>query len=413
MMKKLLIFVLVLALTVSTAACAAPAESDLMKGIEAQKLDVELPEVGGESAVSPMDFAVSLFKAGIEAEKNTLISPVSVLYALAVAANGAKGETREQMEEVLGMPIPELNAYLKAYMNALPQSTKAKLSIANSVWFTDDERFAVERDFLQTNADYYGADIYKAAFDDGTLKAINTWVKDNTDGMIENILDEISPEAVMYLINAMAFDAEWQDIYFETQINDGVFVNENGEEQNVKMMRSEEHYYLEDDNATGFMKHYANSKYAFAALLPQEGISVEEYVAGLTGEGLASMLEGDRWATVYAAMPKFESEYSIEMSGILSSMGMTDAFDQREADFSGLGSSTAGNIFISRVIHKAFISVDERGTKAGAATVVDMAPGAAPVEEIKEVTLDRPFVYMIIDCEANLPLFMGTMKSVN
>ncbi len=416
-MKKITALILVLALALSIVGCASQgienSENDLMKDVQAKEPSGDPVSVSGVNAVSPTDFAVRLFQKALDANENTMISPVSVLYALAMTANGAKGDTLAEMEAVLGTSISDLNAYLKAYMDALPNGDKYKLSIANSIWLTNDERFTAKPNFLQTNADYYGAGIFQVPFNDATCRDINNWVKKNTDGMIKEILDEISPYAVMYLVNAMAFDAEWKDIYKDTQVCDGVFTTEDGDEQKVEMMHSEERYYLEDENATGFIKHYADSKYAFVALLPKEGMSVAEYIQTLTGEGIASMLANPRQTSVQATMPKFESEYSVEMSEILKAMGMQDAFDSQTADFTGLGTSTAGNIFISRVLHKTYIAVDERGTKAGAATVVEMADGAAMIEEVREVVLDRPFVYMIIDCEANLPLFIGTLMDAD
>jgi len=176
------------------------------------------------------------------------------------------------------------------------------------------------------------------------------------------------------------------------------------------MMYCSEHQYLDDGSATGFLKYYADRKYAFAALLPNEGVSVTDYVASLTGEGLMSTLQTAQDVEVKTSIPKFESEYSIEMSDILKAMGITDAFDLSKADFAALGQSADGNIFISRVLHKTYIAVDEKGTKAGAATVAEAAAGsAAPLDDPKTVYLDRPFVYMLIDCETNLPIFIGTV----
>jgi serpin B len=145
---------------------------------------------------------------------------LSVLCALSMTANGAKNDTLSQMEQVFGMNIRDLNDYLLAYLSRLPAGSKYKLSPANSIWFKDTKSLTVNGDFLQLNADYYDASIYKAAFDEKTLKDINSWVEDKTDGMIPNILDRIHPSAVMYLINALAFDAEWANIYEENQIKD-------------------------------------------------------------------------------------------------------------------------------------------------------------------------------------------------
>ena len=283
---------------------------------------------------------------------------------------------------------------------------------ANSVWFTDDERFTVNDDFLQTIADYYKAEIYKAPFDNNTLRDINIWVNEKTDGMIPEILDRIPPAAVMYLVNALAFEAEWQEPYTEYQVREGEFTREDGTKQKAEFMYGTESAYLEDENATGFMKSYKDGKYAFVALLPKEGVSLAEYTEALDGKALSELLANPKAGTVYTSIPKFETEYSAEMSDTLKSMGMTDAFDSYAADFLKLGRSDAGNIFISRVLHKTFISVGEKGTKAGAATVVERLDTAADPTEAKKIYLDRPFVYMLVDCENNIPFFIGTMADM-
>ena len=154
-----------------------------------------------------------MYNSAAISEIASLISPLSVLYALSMTANGADGETRKQMEEVLGMDIQGLNSFMKAYMEKLPAAEAYKMSIVNGIWFRDDPGFEVNRDFLQTNADYYNAEIRKAAFDEATRKEINDWVKTNTDGMIPDILDQIHPAAVMYLVNALAFEAKWAQEY--------------------------------------------------------------------------------------------------------------------------------------------------------------------------------------------------------
>lgn len=408
----LLVAGMAVSMCLSMTGCTTASATNLMDGVTPRDVAADVDLTAYSAAVT--DFSVRLFQNSTEPGKNTLISPFSVLCALAMTANGAKGETLSQMEDVLGLTTAELNAFIHTYMEQLPEAETYKLNLANSIWFTDKDSFTVNEDFLQTNADYYGAGIYKAPFDDSTLKDINNWVEDNTDGMIKDILDQIPESVVMYLVNALAFDAEWQKVYEETQVKDGVFTTEDGIERKVELMHSEEHRYLEDKNAAGFLKYYDDRSYAFVALLPNEGVSVEEYVATLTGEHLQELLNAADTSTVFAAIPKFESEYSVEMREILMEMGMPSAFGQGNTDFSGLGTSTEGDIAISRVLHKTYIAVDEKGTKAGAATVVEANAGSAPVEpeETKTVILDRPFVYMLIDCENNLPFFIGTVMDV-
>lgn len=413
-MKKqgmgILALILVASLLLTTAGCAADGRAtNLMAGISPKPVAATT----GDSATQATDFSLRLFQAVCEEGQNTSVSPLSVLTALAMTANGARGNTLAQMEQVLGMDTQELNRHLHDHMADLPQGEDGKLSLANSIWFTDDKRFTVNPDFLQVNADYYAADIYQAPFDDTTLQDINDWVDAETDGMIPHILDEIPPDTLMYLVNALAFEAEWEEMYQKHQVREGIFTLENGSAQTVEFMYSEEGYYLEDENATGFIKYYKGGAYAFVALLPNEDVRIAAYIDSLTGEGLHEMLSNPRLATVQAAVPKFEAEYSTDLVKVLSGMGMEDAFSGKAADLTGLGSSTAGNIFISRVLHKTHITVGEQGTKAGAATVVETKDEGAPeLVDPKTVYLDRPFVYMLIDRDSALPFFMGTMMSV-
>lgn len=417
-MKRILSLVLTVVLILSALVSCGKnddaVQNDLMQNITPSPDPTRTPTPAAVSNAAVTDFAVRLFRAGMEEGKNTLISPLSVLVALSMTANGAKENTLAEMEAVLGMSVDELNTWIRDYMDQLPQAEKYKLSLANSIWFRDDNTLAVKNEFLQTNADYYDAGIYKAPFDETTLDEINQWVEDNTDGMIRDILDEIPSGVVMYLINALAFDAEWQRLYPEHQIREDIFTTEDDVQQNVEMMYSTENAYLEDENATGFIKYYSGRKYAFAALLPKEGVTVGEYIAGLTGEHLNNLLKKVSLEEVNTALPKFEAEYSVLMNKTLADMGMNDAFSPYAADFTGIGSTQNGILFINRVIHKTYINVDAKGTQAGAATVVEMSTESAierPTDP-KQVYLDRPFVYMLIDCETNLPFFIGTMMDV-
>lgn len=378
---------------------------DLMKDIRpgsAETIDAYIEE----DNIVAMDFSLELFKMNLLCQ-NTLISPVSVLSALGMTANGARENTLAEMEAVFGLPREKINQLMNLYMRNLPDEDKLKVSMANSIWFREGGRIEVNKEFLQTNANYYEAGVYRSPFDESTLKAINDWVEKETDGMIVDILDQIPDEAVMYLINALSFDAEWQNIYNENSIREDIFTADDGTIQRADMMFSEEHLYIEDDGAKGFIKDYAGGKYAFVAMLPPEDLHLSAYIAGLTGEKLQSLIKNAQTIEVNTMMPKFTTEYSVEMSDILKSMGMVDAFDEHKADLKDLGTAE-GNLYISRVIHKTKIEVDEKGTKAGAATVVEVSEESAAIEDPKTVYLDRPFLYLIVDKESNLPLFMGT-----
>ena len=411
----LLSILLVCSIVLNLTGCATKVQAaDLMEGVKANTVPGKAAD--DAFAQSQMRLAVDLFQSSVleSKDENVLISPLSIQLALAMTANGADGDTKAEMEALLGgeISLEDLNEYLYSYVNNLPSAEKYKLQIANSIWFRDDEgRLQVEKGFLQKNADYYGAQAYKAVFDDQTLKDINNWVKDHTDGMIDSILDQIDEDAVMYLINALVFDAEWQHVYDKSDVYKGKFTNIGGTEKQVDMMHSEETVYLQDENAIGFMKPYSGSKYNFAVLLPNEGVDIYEYIAGLTGESLMETLSTPQLGMVMATLPKFSYEYELTMNDVLKELGMPSAFSGDTADFSKMAHSSRGNIYIGDVLHKTFISVDELGTKAGAVTKVQMNDESAPMSEWV-VTLNRPFVYMIIDNKTNLPVFIGTVMDV-
>jgi len=392
-------------------ACGGEKDLPLTQTIDTVISDKDYDEERVKASIT--EFGLRLLEENLqvsEQEENVLISPISVVSALGMTTYGANGKTLTQMEAVFGLGRGHLNHFNSQYL----RENSDELKIANSIWFTNDDCLTVKEEFLQFNKEFYGVDIYETAFNDATVKDINQWVEKNTDGTIKEILDEIPLDAVMYLINALVFEAEWEEKYDSTQIwENGSFTSSSGENQTVNMMRSEEDYYLEDANAKGFIKYYKDKKYAFVAMLPKAELSVADYVKSLTGEELQNLLENPEEVTVNVHIPEFSYEYDIEMSDLFKKMGMTDAFDGNEADFTSMATSTKGNIFINRVLHKTFIEVTPVGTKAGAATVVEMKCESAPFYvDVKEVFLDRPFFYMIIDCENNLPIFVGTVNEI-
>ena len=384
--------------------------ADLMEGVNAKTVTGKTTD--DAFIYSSANFAVELFKKSLAQGENSLISPLSAMLALAMTANGADTQTKTEMEAVLGggLSVEDLNLYLNTYVKNLPTDDKYKLGIANAIWFKDDGSLDVNPDFLQANADYYDAAAYKAPFDDQTLTDINNWVKNNTDGMIEKILDEIDPDMVMYLLNAVLFDAEWQAQYDTGDVFDGTFNAYDGTKQDAKMMNSTENLYLDDGKATGFIKNYVDGKYSFAALLPNEGTPIDDYVASLIGEGLVATLKNAQETSVQATLPKFSYEYKIKMNDALMALGMPTAF-AANADFSKMATSPLGNIAIGEVVHKTYIEVTEIGTRAGAVTEVGMELTSMPMFD-HTVTLDRPFVYVIVDNATNLPIFIGIVMSI-
>lgn len=419
-MKKRFIVALIEAVFAFTAlsGCDASVKSkNLTDGITPDAVPV-YSVFDKEQQAAVAGFAADIMRNTESENGNVIVSPVSVLYALAMTANGAEGDTLAQMEEVFGMDMETVNNYLHSTVSLLPSDEGYTFDIANSLWITDnDGKFTVNEDFLRTVKSYYDVGVFTADFADGqTLKDINNWVTQKTNGQIQNILDRIDPDAVMYLVNALNFEADWLNEYYENDVNSGTFTKADGRTQDAEFMYMSEYGYLEDETTTGFVKYYKGEKYAFVGLLPKENIKIEDYVNSLSGDKITALLGSFSNEEVETKIPKFEITYDVEMSEIFKTLGMTDAFDNRIADFSKMGTAQieGENVCINRIIHKAFIRVAEKGTQAGAATVVEMvAEGAMAIgKRPKQVYLDRPFVYMIIDTQNNLPLFMGTVCGI-
>ena len=359
---------------------------------------------------SQLEFSVELFKrANAQKGENVLVSPASVMLALAMTANGADKETLSQMEDVLGLPIGELNKYLYQVYFADKKNDKA-LKVADSIWIKNTEDLVVGNDFLQTNKDYYNAEIYKALFDQSTVDDINNWCSAHTDGMIKKIMDNIQSEDVMHLINAVCFNAEWKEKYEDGKILDEKFTDENGKKTDIKLMYSKEKTYLKTDNASGFRKQYEGG-YSFVAMLPDEGIKLSDFVGSLTADKVSEFLKSGVFAEVCAAIPEFSSDYDIKLNDALIDMGMPDAFDSAKADLLKLGKMKTGeNLFIAFVNHFTHIEVDKNGTRAAAVTDVGVVLTA--IGPNYDVILDRPFVYMIVDDATDLPVFIGTVTNI-
>lgn len=399
-MKKLLTILLAAALLLALAGCGGQAADNTIP----TPADNTQP-ASEQTAIA--NFGVKLLQQSAYAKENVLVSPLSVYYALGMTANGAAGNTLAQMENVLGLDVDQLNKYLGDYIKTMPSGNNCKTNLANGIWLNPDTEPAPK--FLQTCEDIYHAEIFRSVNAD----EINSWVNKQTDGMIPDIIDEVPAEIAMYLINALAFDAKWDNKYSEYDLKEGTFMASVINRQDAIFMNSEEKAYLENENATGFIKYYKGKDYAFVGLLPKN--SLNTYLQSLTGAELTDLLANTQKVTVETKLPTFTNDYSVEMSRILKQLGMTDAFDRLTANFQPLGINVDGPVYLDRVLHKTHIEVDADGTKAAAVTATEVTADGAeeePVEEIKYVYLNKPFLYMIIDCKENLPIFIGTVNSM-
>lgn len=370
------------------------------------------------------DFAIELLKKSaaddIRSGNNAVVSPESVMFALALTENGAGGETLAEFEKLLGgdMKTEDINKALNQLMTAANSDGNVKFKIANSIWVRDDEnRIRMKKEFAEINKKRFDADSFAARFDDDTLRKLNGWVSDRTDGMIQKMLEKFSDSDVAVLLNCVCFNAEWAEGYNEHQIlKDQTFRSANNGDQTCTMLCSDEGRYISDGNAEGFIKAYNGGRYAFAALLPNEGMSAADYIDTLTGEGFVKMIresERDKYG-LSVRMPEFSFDWNAHLSKALKEMGLKNAFTAG-ADFKNMAETASGQLYISEVIHKTHFELDRKGTKAAAATAVIMNDNAVEVreKEMKNMVLDRPFVMAIIDTQTNIPVFIGAVNSVN
>lgn len=414
MKRRMVSWALLLAITGALlAGCGQSYESYAGELTQEIQSTARAEDYGSQQAQAITSFGVGLLQQVYQAdtEENLLLSPLSAAYALGMTANGAKGQTLEQMEQVLGLPADQLSQALGGYLVQLGQDKQ--LHLANSLWVNGKEEFHPNQDFLDKAAGQYQAQVFQGPFDDEMLKQINSWVSKKTQGRIPFILQELDNRDVMVLLNALYFDAKWEIPYRKTQIEDEIFTTEAGEQRQAKMMHSGEDLYWQLEGGQGFLKPYQGDRYVFAALLPPEGTAMADFLPRITGEGLARALEQARNEDVRVSIPQFKWEGSYELIGSLKGLGIMDAFDPSTADFSALGTSEAGPIYVDLVRQKTYIQVDDQGTKAAASTAIAMKDGAAPVQkQIYEIYLDRPFFYLLLDRQTNTPLMMGVMMDL-
>lgn len=386
---------------------------------EAPDVPPDKPAVDHGIYTAFADFSTGLMKnvcaKDIAAGKNVMISPESVLMALGMTSEGANGDTLAQMTKTMAGEADSqtMNETLQAIYKKGAENGELILNCANSVWANQSLDMTVKDEFAENIKRDYGAEITVAPFNGDTINSINDWVKTNTNDMIPSIIKDLDPAAAMVLVNAVAFEAQWSDPFNDYAVhNDGVFTNSSGEKETCTMLSGSEYGYFNDGKAQAFRKLYKGGKYSFMGILPNEDVSVSDYISELDGEGWYKLWDSRSSDEVIIKMPEFSSDYDAELTKSLIDMGMEKPFSD-SADFSGMAEGTDGQLKIDSVLHKTHIEVDRYGTKAAAATAVFMVGCAADKPEPKYIALDRPFIYAIVDNETGFPLFIGAVNTVN
>ncbi|MBC8387325.1 MAG: serpin family protein [Actinobacteria bacterium] len=413
---KLILFLAVLTVVILLAnaalftQCSKEQTGDEQSGeVSAEQSDELAGSVDRNLVSANTGFGFDIFKELIleDKDKNIFISPLSILLALAMTYNGAVGDTNLAMAEALrfkGFDLEELNSGFHDLMVSIRNvDSDIELAIANSIWHKLG--FKAKEDFIERNRKYFSSEVNEIDFAaPEAVDTINGWIEEETRGKIDKMLSEIPADAVMYLINAIYFKGNWTYPFDENLTSDDDFYLLDGSTKKVPMMSQEENFgYYDGDNFSAVKLPYGQEKMAMYIILPDEGVSLDSVTSSLDADKWNEIKESFYGSQVSLTMPKYKMEYGIKLlNDALAELGMGIAFGPG-ADFSGINP----DIFISKVLHKAVIEVNEKGSEAAAATVVEMVTSMPMAEEIIEFRVDRPFFFVIADDRTGSILFMG------
>lgn len=372
--------------------------------------DIELDEKSTQLVQAGNDFGLELFqRIASGQEENVMISPLSISVALAMAYNGADGDTRTEMEQTLkvaGLTIEQINDSYEYLIDALQSLDEdVVFELANAIFY--EQSFTVKDKFIDVNKEVYDAEVSGVDFSSpAALEAINGWVSDKTHEKIPKILDALNPLDRMVLLNAVYFNGIWKTRFDEEGTHELPFTRSDGSVTEVPMMNKEDDVeYTSTSLFRAIRMPYGNGQYNMVVFLPQEGYDPDNIIDACTpAQWKAWMNSFQEDTPLNITMPRFKYRYELELKDVLKEMGMVEAFSDREADFSKISDVF---LYISRILHKTYIDVNENGTEAAAVTAVVFTTTSAGGGGVPSFTVDRPFVYAITEKDTGAILFMG------
>ncbi|NJL48072.1 MAG: serpin family protein [Leptolyngbyaceae cyanobacterium SM2_5_2] len=391
---------------------ASPHETVTMQQSEQPAL-ADASQIDSQLVQAQTEFGLALFEALRQEspQNNVLISPASVAIALTMAYNGAAGETQAAMAEVLrlqGMDMQQINQANQALQQYLVNADPAvELAIANSLWYNQD--LPVHVDFIERIQELYSAKVAALDFTNPAAKiTINDWVKEQTRDRIPTIVDNIPPDQLMFLINAVYFKGDWTQAFDPELTEDRPFTLLDGRDiQHPGMVQQGDYLYLETDQFQAVSLPYGEEALSFEVILPAEGVDLEAFYPQLTAENWQTWMSQLRSRPGTLQLPRFQFAYEADLIPALKALGLEVAFTD-SADFSGLTPLSAA---INQVRHKTFIDVTEEGTEAAAVTSIGIMPTSIPAEPEPpfQMEVNRPFLVAIRDRQTGALLFLGSV----
>lgn len=350
------------------------------------------------------DFANKILKEEIKSAngQNVVISPMSLNMALSIVSNGANGKTLTEFGKLLqngAYDQKELNAYNKDLISNSKQLKVENYSIANSVWI----RGNYNKSFVDLCKNYYNADVQ--TLNTNSAGDINSWVSGKTNGKITQMLDRVNPLDRAYIVNAVYFYAKWEKTFPLFKTSDRAFNCEDGKIINTKFMQDEGSYNVVKYKNGTILKKPCIGEASMYFMLPDKGVKVADFVKNINFNEIIAKDSSGKDETWKIIVPKFKVECSKDLNNDLKSLGLSSAFDPETADFSKISKDT---LYISRVLQKTYIGVDEKGTEAAAATSIGMAGMSMP-KPTPEIIFDRPFAFAIVDELNKIVIFTGVI----
>jgi serpin B len=382
---------------------------------ESPRLNAQLPNAAVDSKVVAANtkFGFKLYKEILkqDSNKNVFVSPTSVAIALSMTYNGASGETQQAMAKALelqGITLPTVNQANNALKASLENADpEVQLSIANSLWAKQGVTF--KPDFMERNRQFYGAKVTELDFANAeATRTINNWVKENTRGKIDQVVDQLKPDDVLFLINAIYFKGNWTKKFDQNQTAERPFYLSNGtQKQHPMMSQSGKYRYYENETFQAVSLPYGKGRLSLYVFLPRENNSLDAFQQQLAVENWQQWMNQFRMRNGSIQLPRFKFDYDIQLNNALKVLGMESAFSDG-ADFSNM---TSASVAINEVKHKTFVEVNEEGTEAAAVTSVGVALTSAQMpEEPFQMVVNRPFFCAIRDNQTGTVLFMGSLR---
>lgn len=405
--------------TILLVASCEKSNSEINKDLP-DPIKIDLRSSEAKMVKSDQQFAFEFFanvfnEEAADKDDNFMVSPLSLSMALAMTWNGADGETKQAMQKVLrldGYSDEEVNEYYKKLREALLKTDPStKLAIANSIW--TNKNVVIDSDFIKVNQDYFNSVVKSVDFADSkTVNELNQWAAENTNNLIDHVIDETDPMALMYLMNAIYFKGVWTSEFDAKNTTKKPFFYINGKSKNVDMMHQKTDFnYTENQLLQMVELPYGNQAFSMLVLLPKEGKMLADIISDLQkGDSWTALASGLRKSDVDLYLPKFKTEYSKRLNDALINMGMGIAFDPSRADFSRMSDHDA---FISFVDQFTYISTDEVGTEAAAVTVVGIELTSYQPPRTVTFNANRPFIYIIQENSTGSILFMGAVKDLD